>query len=106
MWKQTRQERIADPDVQKGIDEEWERVKASFGRLGNQTKISCAAVIYNALIRPLVPIRKGKEVKLDPAKQIVDGAVDSTAKTLALVARILLATGRATKYGIRRALVL
>ena len=106
LWTKSRADRIADPAIQSDLDAEWTRVKESFGRLGNQTKETCTAVIYNALVRPLVPIKHKKGSEFAPVKQVIAGAVDSTAKTTALVGRVLLASGRTTKYGIRRALAI
>lgn len=106
LWTKSRADRLTDPDIQRGLDEEWDRVKQSFGRLGDQTKDTCASVVYNSVVRPFVPIKQGKKSEFAPAKQVLHGAADSTGKTLALVGRILLATGRTTKYGIRRGLVI
>lgn len=106
LWTKSRADRLTDPDIQRGLDEEWGRVKNSFGKLGDQAKETCSAIVYNSTVRPFVSIKKGKKSEFAPAKQVVYGATDSTAKTLALVGRILLTTGRTTKYGVRRGLVI
>lgn len=106
LWTKSRSDRLRDPAIQRDIDAEWRRVKESFGRLGDQTKESCAAIVYNSVIRPFVPIGRGKNREFAPVKQVLAGAADSTGKTLAVIGRVLLASGRLTKYGVRRALVI
>lgn len=104
LWKKSRADRLKDPAIQRGLDAELQRVKDSFGRLGDQAKETTAGIAYNTLVRPFVPVR-GKGLgksKLDAPTQIVSGAFDSTGKTVKLIGRVLMATGRAAKYGIRR----
>jgi hypothetical protein len=106
LWTKSRIDRLADPDIQRALHAERIRVRESFARLGNQTKETCAALLYNTLVRPVTPVKHGKEYKFALAKQTIDGGVDSAAKTFKLVARILMASGRTATYGIRRALVI
>lgn len=109
LWTKSRADRLSDPDIQRDLDAEWDRVKESLGRLGDQTKETCAAIVYNTAVRPFVEIRtgkKGKNREFAPAKQIINSAFDSTGKTMAVIGRILLSTGRAAKYGVRRAFVI
>lgn len=105
LFTKSRADRLADPDIQRGINEERDRVRKSFEKLGLQTKTTCSAVIYNTLVRPIVH-KSGKKFEMASARQAHEGAVDSTVKTAALVGRILMASGRAVKYGIRRTLVI
>ena len=105
LWKNTRTERAMDSEVQKALEEEWKRVRESWGRAGNQTKEACTTLIYNTTVGIFAGARNGKQKKsFDPAGNVLEGAVDSTGETLALVGRILLATGRTTKWGIRNSL--
>jgi hypothetical protein len=117
LFTKSRAERLIDPDVQDGLDEEWERVKRSFGRLGAQTKDTCASILYNLVIKlPVATVatllttdhgKKGaKKHGTTHGEKAVNSLVDAGASALALVGRILLATGRATKYGIRRGLAI
>ncbi len=106
LWTKSRADRLTDPDIQRDLDAEWIRVRESFGRLGDQTKETCTAIVYHSLVRPFVSIKHKKKSEFAPAKQLIAGSVDSTGKTVALVGRVLLASGRATKYGIRRSLVI
>ena len=109
LWQKSRQDRLRDPAIQHDLDAEWDHVRSSFERLGDQTKETCAGIVYNTLVRPFVGIpvgKKGKKTEFAPAKQVLAGAADSTGKTAALVGRILLSTGRTAKYGIRKALVI
>ncbi|MFA7309373.1 MAG: hypothetical protein WC050_00525 [Candidatus Paceibacterota bacterium] len=106
LWTKSRNDRLVDPVIQADLDAEWERVKQSLDHLGDRAKATCAAIIYNTVARPLVPIRHRRTSEFAPAKQMIAGAVDSTTKTLALVTHVLSTSGRATKYGVRRALVI
>ena len=106
LWTKTRDERVRDPEVISALDAEEKRLKESWGRLGDQTKETCSALIYNTIVRPFVRVKQGKEKELNVSKQLIDGSVDSTAKILALVGRVLLATGRTAHYGIRQSIKL
>ncbi len=106
LWTKSRVDRLSDPHIQRDLDKEWDRVKDSFGRLGEQTKETCTAIVYNSLVRPFVSIKHGKKSEFAPAKQVIAGSFDSTGKTVALVGRVLMSTGRAAKYGIRRSFVI
>ena len=64
-------------------------------------------MIWNSTGRPLTGIEsideKGnKSKKFDPAGQVARGALDSTVATATLVGRILQASGRTVRWGIRR----
>jgi hypothetical protein len=106
LFTKSRVDRLADPDIQRALNAERIRVRESFARLGDQTKETCAAIIYNTLVRPLTPVKHGKEYKFAPAKQTIDGGVDSAAKTFKLIGRILMTTGRTATYGVRKTLVI
>ncbi len=102
LWTKSHDERTRDPEVLAALDAEEKRWKESWVRLGNQTKETCSALIYNSTVRPFVRVKHGKEKELNVSKQLIDGSVDSTAKILALVGRVLLTTGRTAHYGIRQ----
>jgi len=106
LWTKSRRDRLIDPDIQLALDREKHRMKDSLRNLGNQAKETCTAIPYNTLVRPFVRINSGGKKEFDPAKQILAGSADSTLKTVQLVGRVLMTTGRATKYGVRRTLVI
>jgi hypothetical protein len=106
----TRDQRLNDPDVQIALDAEWKRVRKSFNNLGRQSKETTVALLYNSL-RTFIPRKektkkKGEKHEPDYLKNAVERTVDSGAAMVALVGRILLSTGRATKYGVRRGLAI
>ena len=98
LFTKSRSDRLRDPDIQREIREEKERMKNSLRNLGNQAKETCVAIPYNTLVRPFV--------RKNPAEQVLVGAADSTYKTVKLVGRILMTTGRVAKYGVRKTLVI
>lgn len=106
LWTKSRNDRLRDPDILLSLHQERIRMEQSLDMLGNQAKETSTAIIYNTLARPFVSIKHKKKSEFAPAKQLIAGSMDSTAKTVALVGRILLTSGRAIKYGIRNALVI
>lgn len=106
LWTKSRADRLTDPAIQTALKLERDKVIQSFRNLGHQTKETAVAIPYNTFIRPFVSVKRDKKNIIAPGNQMLAGAVDSGNNVLKLVARILLSTGRATKYGIRKAIVL
>lgn len=106
LWKKSRVDRLADPDITRGLAAEHKRFKESVRTLGNQTKETCTSILYNTVVKPFVRVKNGGKREFDPVRQITEGAFDSTAKVALLVGRILFAAGRSAKYAVRKSAVL
>ena len=111
LWTKSRADRLTDPDIQRNLNEEWTRTRESFGNLGNQTKATCTSILYNTLVRPItstaraITTGQGEKTK-QGLPGTVSGGVESAEQLFKLVGRVLMATGRVAKYGVRRALVI
>jgi hypothetical protein len=130
-----RKERLDDPELKKAHEEEWERVRESFGHMSDQAKTTCIGIIYHSLSiigKTMMLIggaghtkgsaheksEKGKkEHEKDKKKaskhgaghaetlgwQALEHGYDGMAQIVKLVTRIVVSSGRAAKYGVRRA---
>src|SRR3989344_1406862 len=96
--------RASDPVLKAKLDAERQKMRESWTHAGNKTLEDISSTILNAGEGLFLPKKVGRGRKsksvYDPAGQVPRIAADATGATLALIGRILAASGRSAWYGI------